>query len=68
MIKSELNKFIKENINLKISVKNLKQEIGNDSNEVIINLKKEIEKLNSQLESKVEKIKKLEKENLKKKK
>jgi hypothetical protein len=67
MIKSELNKFIKENINLKISVKNLKQEIGNDSNEVIINLKKEIEKLNSQLESKVEKIKKLEKENLKKK-
>ena len=67
MIKSELNKFIKENINLKISVKNLKQEIGNDSNEVIINLKKEIEKLNSQLESKEEKIKKLEKENLKKK-
>ena len=54
MIKSELNKFIKENINLKISVKNLKQEIGNDSNEVIINLKKEIEKLNSQLESKEE--------------
>ena len=56
MIKSELNKFIKENINLKLSVKNLKQEIGSKANDIIISLKNENKRLSNQLESKKEKI------------
>ena len=56
MIKSELNKFIKGNINLKLSVKNLKQEIGSKDNDIIISLKNENKRLSNQLESKKEKI------------
>ena len=62
MIKSELNKFIKENINLKLSVKNLKQEMGSKANDIITNLKNENRRLSSQLESKKEKIQQLEEE------
>ena len=62
MIKNELNKFIKENINLKLSIKSLKQEIGTKNNDIIISLKNENKRLNSQLESKKEKILKLEEE------
>ena len=62
MIKSELNKFIKENINLKLSVKNLKQEMGSKANDIITSLKNENKRLNSQLESKKEKIQQLEEE------
>ncbi len=60
MIKNELNKFIKENINLKLSIKSLKQEIGTKNNDIIISLKNENKRLNSQLESKKEKFLKLD--------
>ena len=56
MIKNELNNFIKENINIKLSVKSLKQEMGSKTNDIIITLKNENKRLSSQIESKKEKI------------
>ena len=51
MIKSELNNFIKENINFKLSVKSLKQEMGSKTNDIIITLKNENKRLSSQIEN-----------------
>ena len=51
MIKSELNKFIKENINFKLSFKSLKQEMGSKTNDIIITLKNENKRLSSQIEN-----------------